>query len=286
MFSQDIRAVIRNTSTFVKFVCLACTCGYFLSFMDDSVTVLSVTPGYLSPPNFWIWTLFTFWMLEVHFLSFLADILTVLFCGKLIEPLWGSLEMWKFFAIVNTFVAIISSCYSLFYSMITQNSEHLYDTHIYGLAGYIAAVAVAVRQILPDHLIVKTPMGRFTNRSVPLAALFLIILLWGIGLMNGQTPVMFASGIVVSWIYLRFYQRHSRGGSRGDGAENFTFASFFPTIVQPAINFFAIPIYNCCLRLSIIQKFSPPSETASLHSVNVTFPHDIERRRYLFTKIS
>ncbi|CAM6031890.1 unnamed protein product, partial [Sphagnum compactum] len=196
-------------------------------------------------------------------------------------PLWGSLEMWKFFAIVNTFVAILSSSYSLFYSMATQNSEHLYDTHIHGLAGYIAAVAVAVRQILPDHLIVKTPMGRFTNRSVPLAALILIIILWAVGLMNGQTPVMFASGIGVSWIYLRFYQRHSRGASRGDSAENFTFASFFPTVLQPAFNLFATPIYNCCLRLSIIQRFATPraSETGSLQSVNVTFPHDIERRR-------
>lgn len=187
--------------------------------------------------------------------------------------------MWKFFAIVNTFVAILSSTYSLFYSMITQNSEHLYDTHIYGLAGYIAAVAVAVRQILPDHLIVMTPMGRFTNRSVPLASLILTILLWAVGLMNGQTPVMFTSGIVVSWIYLRFYQRHARG--RGDSAENFTFASFFPTVLQPAINLFATPMYNCCLRLSIIKAFLPPrlNETGNLQSVNVTFPHDIERRR-------
>lgn len=84
MFSSDFRAVIKNTSTFVKFVCIAITIGYVLSFLDGSLKILSVTPGYLSPPQFWIWTLFTFWTLEVHFLSFLANVLTVLFCGKLI----------------------------------------------------------------------------------------------------------------------------------------------------------------------------------------------------------
>lgn len=121
--------------------------------------------------------------------------------NSFLEPMWGSLEMWKFFAIVNTFVAILSSFYSLFYAMITQNSEHLFNVHIFGLSGYVAAVTVSVRQILPDHLIFKTPLtGRFTNRSVPLAALFLTIVLWAFKLMNGQTPVMFGSGIVVSWV--------------------------------------------------------------------------------------
>lgn len=198
-----------------------------------------------------------------------------------LEPLWGSLEMWKFFAIVNTFVAILASFYSLFYAMITQNSEHLFNVHIFGLSGYIAAVAVAVRQILPDHLIVKTPLGRFTNRSVPLTALLLTIVLWACKLMNGQTPVMFGSGIVVSWIYLRFYQRHhSSHGSRGDSAENFTFASFFPNVLQPAINCFANPIYNFSLRIGLVQKFTPPRASEhNLTSVNVSFPHDIERRR-------
>lgn len=108
--------------------------------------------------------------------------------------------MWKFFAIVNTFVAILSSVYSVVYAMITQNSEHLYDVHIHGLAGYIAAVAVAVRQILPDHLILKSPLGRFTTRNVPLTGLIATIVLWAVKLMDGQTPVMFVSGTVVSWV--------------------------------------------------------------------------------------
>ena len=49
------------------------------------------------------------------------------------------------------------------------------------------------------------------------------IVLWALGLISGTYAVMFCSGLVSSFVYLRFYQRHGNN-VRGTNAENFTFA--------------------------------------------------------------
>ena len=106
--------------------------------MEQAILTLSVTPGYLLPPAFWIWTAFTFCFLEIHLWELFVDIITVGLCGKLIEPLWGAMEMMTFFAVVNFGVAVLSTLFYLFLYMCTGNTDLLFDIHIHGLAGYIA----------------------------------------------------------------------------------------------------------------------------------------------------
>lgn len=220
---QQLMALLGNTSTFVKIICLVVIFTYFLSFSDDAVRVISVTPGFLLPPVFWIWTAFTFCFLEIHFWEVCVDIITVGLCGKLIEPLWGAFEMVTFFGVVNIGVALLSSFFYLFLYICTFNTDLLFTIHIYGLCGYIAGISVAVKQIMPDHLIVKTPLGKISNRNVPMLIMFGYLIMWMVGLCERTNPTMFASGLLVSWTYLRFYQHHTNG-SRGDMADNFTFA--------------------------------------------------------------
>ncbi|KAJ8981306.1 hypothetical protein NQ317_004044 [Molorchus minor] len=93
-------------------------------------------------------------------LIMLVDIITVGLCGKLIEPLWGQMEMLTFFAIVNFGVAVITTAFYFILYCCTFNTEYLFSVHIHGLAGYIAGVAVAVKQIMPDLVIIKTPLGK------------------------------------------------------------------------------------------------------------------------------
>lgn len=286
---QQFSALLGNTSSSIKFICISTLVGYALSFSDRAVDILSVTPGYLMPPTFWIWTIFTFCFIELHFWEVLVDLITVGLCGKLIEPSWGQMEMLQYFAITNTGVAILTSFYYLFYSMITKDAEFLFDVHIHGLAGMNAAVSVAVTQIMPDHLIARTPLGKFSNRNVPLTVVAVSIIMWAIGLLDGTYPAMFASGMYVSWVYLRFYQRHSNG-TRGDSAENFRFASFFPNVLQPFVNLIANPVYLGCLRIGMVKRLTPQqSNSSSLQSVSVhslvgVDPHDMERRRQIALK--
>ncbi|KAL9708328.1 hypothetical protein quinque_011846 [Culex quinquefasciatus] len=284
-----LQALLGNTSSSIKFICISTLIGYGLSYSTRAVEILSVTPGYLMPPTFWIWTIFTFCFLELHFWEVLVDLITVGLCGKLIEPSWGQMEMLQYFAITNVGVAILTSFYYLFYSMITKDAELLFDVHIHGLAGMNAAVSVAVTQIMPDHLIARTPLGKFTNRNVPLTVVVVSIIMWACNLLDGTYPAMFASGLYVSWVYLRFYQRHSNG-TRGDSAENFRFSSFFPNVLQPFIALIANPVYAGCLRIGLVKRLSPASSSsASLQSVSVhsmvgVDPHDMERRRQIALK--
>lgn len=220
---QQFGALWGNTSTSVKFICAVVLIGYGLSFSDEAVLVISVVPGYFLPPSFWLWTAFTFCFLEIHFWEVLVDIITVGLCGKLIEPLWGQMEMMTFFAIVNVGVAIISTAFYFILFCCTSNAEYLFHVEIHGLAGYIAGVSVAVKQIMPDLVIVKTPLGKISNRNVPLTVFVFSIIFRAIGLLEGTYPTMFFNGLIVSWIYLRFYQKHSNG-TRGDMADYFTFS--------------------------------------------------------------
>jgi len=78
---------------------------------------------------------------------------------------------------------------------------------------------------MPDHIVARTPLGKLTNRNVPLCLSLLSLLLWLVGVLEGTYATQFVSGVLVSWLYLRFYQRHSNG-TRGDMNENFTFARY------------------------------------------------------------
>eukprot|EP00099_Drosophila_melanogaster_P004086 NP_001188706.1 uncharacterized protein Dmel_CG9536, isoform B [Drosophila melanogaster] len=286
---QQLNALLHNTSPVITLICVVTTFGYLLSFSETAILLLSVTPGYILPNGkFWIWTAFTFCFIELHWWEVAVDVVTVGLCGKMLEPLWGQLEMFKFFALSNFGVSLLTTVYYLFYYMVTKNPTILFEVHIHGLAGYVAGICVAVRQIMPDHLIFKTRYGRLTNRNVPLTVLIMAIILWAIGLLDGTYPAMFASGSLVSWIYLRFYQHHPNG--RGDSSESFTFVSFFPNVSQPFISVLVNPIYNCCLRAGVVKTPTPlrTISTASLTSVSVQMPgvdpHDIERRRQIALK--
>ena len=45
--------------------------------------------------------------LEVHFWEVVLDVAVIVLVGKLLEPLWGALEMVVFFAVVNVGVAVV-----------------------------------------------------------------------------------------------------------------------------------------------------------------------------------
>lgn len=199
--------------------------GYLLTFLESTTELLAVTPGYLLPPHFSIWTLGTFFLIELHFWEILVDIATLGLCAKLIEPLWGPIEMISFFIITNLCSVVLTTVCYLFLYMVTKNSEVLFEVRIYGLVGYVAGVSVAVHQVMPDHPVINTPLGTFTNRNVPLSVFFISVIFWLLGLVEGPYPLMFGNGIMVSWVYLRFWQHHSNE-RRGDLSESFKFEKY------------------------------------------------------------
>lgn len=220
---QNAELLFNNAGPCVRTVsCLLSVC-YFFSYWPKSSTVFGVTPGYLFPPSFWLWTPFTFCFFESHLWQVLLNVAVVAVCSKLIAPLWGELQVLVFFAVVNVGVAF--ACAAFYYALytFTWDPELLFAVHVRGLAGYLAGVTVAVKQIMPDGPVLDTPAGRVANRNVPLFTVLAALALWLLGLVDGTKPAMVVSGVLTSWTYLRFYQRHANG-TRGDMADNFTFA--------------------------------------------------------------
>ena len=108
------------------------------------------------------------------------------------------------------------------------------------------------------------------------------------GLVEGSYCTMFGSGLVISWIYLRFYQLHANG-SRGDTADSFSFASFFPNVMQPPIN----ACFSILVRLRICKKRVRRYDIGGGSSsggpaISISLPgvdnHDTERRRQIALK--
>ncbi|XP_074646590.1 transmembrane protein 115-like [Tubulanus polymorphus] len=284
---QQFSAALGNSSVVVKAICVVVFLAYFLTFSSSAVSVLVVTPGKVLPPNVWAWTFVTFSFMELHIWLVLLDIIVMVLCGKLIEPLWGALEMLIFFVVVNFFVAVVTTFVYLFIYFLSRNEDYLFDTQVYGLAGYLAAFAVSVKQIMPDHILVNSSFGKLRNRHIPLLLINVVIVIRLFGVVDGPYPIMFGTGIVVSWIYLRFYQKHSNG-NRGDMADSFTFASFFPELIRTPIAVLSNTIFSFFVKIKVCKKPQRKYDVSSPSTITVslpgTDPQDSERRRQLALK--
>lgn len=293
-------ALIGNASIGVKVVCLVVVISYGLSYSESAIKALSMTPGYFWPPHFYLWTAFTHCFLEIHWWEVVVDIVTIVLVGKLLEPLWGALEMVTFFAVINVGTAVVCAVFYYFLYMVSYNTELLFEVHIHGLAGYLAGVSVAVKQAMPDHILYRTSVGKFTNRNIPLTVFGLSFILWAVGLVEGSYCTMFGSGLVISWIYLRFYQMHANG-SRGDTADGFAFASFFPNVIQPPVAVFGNTLFSLLVRLKVCKRPIRRYDVSGgglagggVHggggagSISISLPgvenHDTERRRQIALK--
>lgn len=277
-------ALLNNTSLAVKSICLIVFCCYFLSYSEAAVLALSVTPGYFNPPHFWIWTALTHCFLEIHLWEVLVDITTVVLVGKLIEPLWGALEMMTFFFITNTGVAVLCAAFYYLLYLVTENADLLFQVHIHGLSGYLAGVSVAVKQVMPDHVLARTPLGKITNRHIPLMVFGLTFLMWAIGMVEGSYCTMFGTGLIVSWVYLRFYQVHSNG-SKGDLADSFAFSTLFPNVLQPPVAVLSATIFSLLVRCKVCRRPVRRYDVGAPTGITISLPgaetQDAERRRQI-----
>ena len=131
--------------------------------------------------------------------------------------------MMRFFAIINLLIAVLTTLTYLFIYLLSRNTDYLFNVHIHGLAGYLAGFSVAVKQSMSDHILVNSPFGKLRNKHIPLWVLLLAVLTRVAGGVDAPFPIMFAWGLVVSWVYLRFYQNHGNG-NRGDMVDSFSFA--------------------------------------------------------------
>uniref|UniRef100_A0A3B3Z865 Uncharacterized protein n=1 Tax=Periophthalmus magnuspinnatus TaxID=409849 RepID=A0A3B3Z865_9GOBI len=282
---QHFLAALASTSVVVKSISAVVVLLYLLSFAVDTSYALGITPGYLFPPNFWVWTLVTHGVVEQHIWGMVANVGTVMTCGRLLEPLWGALELLIFFAVVNVAAGLLAGLSYLLTYVATFDLDFLFAVRVHGATGFLGGVLVALKQTMGDTTVLRVPQVRL--KAAPALVLLLLSLLRLSGLLDTAAPLAaYTYGALSGWVYLRFYQRHSRG--RGDMSDHFAFASFFPEALQPVVGFLAGLVHAALVKIKVCRKMVKRYDVGAPSSITIslpgTDPQDAERRRQLALK--
>jgi len=141
---------------------------------------------------------------------------------------------------------------------------------------------------MPDHVLLNLPLGKIRNRHVPILVLILAIIVNIFGGVSGTYPWLFGMGLLTSWTYLRFYQKHNNK-TTGDSADHFMFASFFPEPISPVVAVVANTIFSLLVRMKICKRqVHRYNMAAPSGSITVSLPgtnaEDAERRRQIALK--
>lgn len=288
LLNQSMSFVSSSTIS-VKIFCLCVFIGYLLTFKSATVDYLSVIPGKLLPPNFQIWSLITHSFIEIRLLELLMDWFIIFLYSRMIEPLWGVYECVQFFFVVTSLVAISTSIFYFAVFALSFNEHYLFDIRINGLGGMHGGFLVAIKQIMPDTVILNTSFLRLKQDHLPGLFIILSVMLYVVGLTSLTYVIMLAQGSFIGWIYLRFFQKH-KNGTCGDSSSTFVFASFFPSQIQPFIAILANTVFNLLVQMKICKK--PPvrynvAGSGSQSQITITLPlvnagienSDAERRR-------
>ena len=85
--------------------------------------------------------------------------------------------------------------------------------------------------------------------------------LWLVQLLPLINVILTITGVLVGWVYLRFYQQKGKG-AKGDLRDGFAFATFFPEPLQYVFSFLFehnYCVYFCCYPVQgIFTRFLDP----------------------------
>jgi membrane associated rhomboid family serine protease len=214
---------ILNSSITVKALCVSLLVGYLLTFIDKSLFYLCVIPGKLMPPSFFLWTLITHSFVENEILQMIINMFVILLFSKMLEPLWGTKECLKFYFLITTIVALQTTLVLFILYTITFKEILIFNTFIHGLSGFIGGFSVAIKQIMPDTMLINIGVLRIKQDDLPLIFLAISTIIYLLNLIEFTFLIMLFFGVFTSWIYLRFYQVH-KNGIKGDSSSTFSFA--------------------------------------------------------------
>ncbi|XP_010253631.1 PREDICTED: rhomboid-like protein 19 [Nelumbo nucifera] len=207
--------------------------GYALiQIFPPAVTYLALIPARTIP---FAWNLITAGYVEQSVFGVVVGTVGLLFIGKLLEPIWGSREFFKFIIVVNflTSVCIFITAIALYY--ITRQENYLY-TPLSGFHGVLSGFLVGIKQIVPDQELALFSVLKIKAKWVPSLLLFLAIATSFFTENAASYLPTLIFGTYTSWIYLRYLQRKPETSLKGDPSEEFAFWTFFPEFLRPVID--------------------------------------------------
>ncbi|XP_065916649.1 transmembrane protein 115-like [Dysidea avara] len=279
--SKHVISMIQNSTLVTRGLCAFIILLYLIGFIPSVDTQLVMTPGFLIPPQVKVWTLVTSPFYETSFIVLLMDLAVLTVVGHVLEPLWNIRSYLIFIAVVNvgglTLAALI--CYAVYF---IARLESFLFLPFNGMYGFTCACAVAFKQAHPDRPVLPVlPFLRY--KDLPILLLLVFVTLTVLGILSSSYVIMSSTYIVVSWVFLRFYQTKS-DGSRGDMADSFSFASFFPEAVQPLVSVASGSVFHLLVMTSICPEAVRTYDVgASSSAITITLPGtlpaDAQRRK-------
>uniref|UniRef100_A0A8R1TS63 Transmembrane protein 115 n=1 Tax=Onchocerca volvulus TaxID=6282 RepID=A0A8R1TS63_ONCVO len=255
--------------------------GGILSLSQVIFEFLSLTGNDLV--RFELWRLFTHFIIETNIFAFILLVWNLHHVASLIEPNWGIFETMKYLSIVQIGSSLLIAIVALLTFIIAVNDIFFFRTYIFGLPAACSAVCVAMKQYLPDSVLLTTPIGRVKNTHLPFCIIVGASFLIGFGLLRWVSLLQILFGIQISWTYLRFLQLHDDGEPKGDPSEHFAWATLFPSKLQPLMRVLSSAVYTCLIRTHLCKPVARHIDLMQLDSVNVILPslhtRDTERRR-------
>ena len=122
---------------------------------------------------------------------------------------------------------------------------------ICGFQGGLAAILVGLKQSIPDNNITVFSFINIHVRDLP--SIYLVTLLL-VGLVTRSTLSLFPFALYATftaWFYLRFFAHRADSFIRGDSSPEFRFASFFPSLLHPAVD----EVARMCSKMTRIEEF-------------------------------
>lgn len=241
--------------------------GYLFSLIRPLFSFCTLTGAQLV--RFEGWRLVTHFLFERNPLLLLFSLYCLYRASILFEPVWGVQELIKFFGIAQILSSFLVAVVSLVTYMIIRDDFFFFDVQIYGSAALSVGVLVAIKQYLPDSILLTTPICRFKNTHLPAIAIFFGYIAATLGILRWVAVLQMVLGIQIAWMYLRFYQYHDDGEPKGDSSEHFAWATLFPSKVQPCMNAIASTIFAILVKLRVCKPVIRRIDISRLDSISI-----------------
>ncbi len=191
-----------------------------------------------------------------------------------------------FFTIISISSAFLTCFHYIILYTITTDSRLIFSRQIHGLSPFCASIAVTVKQLLPESVLLTTTIGKLKNDHIPITSLLLAIIAYFLNLIEDTIVVMFFYGLIVSWIYLRFFQLHkhnmssNKTRSRGDLSDAFAFYTFFPNVLRPIVAIFADAFYRLFVKIGLCPDISSGQHYQTYRLLSERLTNDINHSNH------
>lgn len=273
---------VQKVSILAKVFCGVVVLFYLLSFLPNVEENLAMIPSYIVPPRIKIWTLLTAPFFEKRIIFAVLDIIAIVGFSTVLQPLWSIKEFLIFSSVVSVVSQLTGLLFSVFLYAVTQSFDCLL-VPFHGMVALACGYVVSVKQFHPDSVTFPPPAPPTLRvKHLPLLIILFSTLLACLHVLSYAFAWLALSGTLTAWVYLRFYQKKEQGG-RGDMAESFAFATFFPEPIQPPIARLGGFVYFVLVSIKVCPKTVRTYDVSAPSTIKLTLPGtdpaDAQRRK-------